>query len=209
MDGINVMDFSFREGVGPVDLEVIMPMVLPLLKNKRTCIQAGGCFGVWPVYLAGLFERVITFEPEPTNFRCLKDNTAHLQNVQCVNAALWSGPGSVGMGLDRKMHNNSGAYFIRLGKGQIPTVTIDGLNAENVDLLSLDIEGAEYDALLGAVETIARCQPVILLEDKGHSKRFLRGSPPAPADAIALCGQWGYGVVGRPTEWDVVLVHGA
>jgi hypothetical protein len=69
MSGINVMDFPFR--VGMVDLDPIMAVVNPLLSRKRTCIQAGGCFGVWPVYFSSMFESVITFEPEPVNYKCL------------------------------------------------------------------------------------------------------------------------------------------
>lgn len=199
MSGINVMDFPFR--VGMVDLDPIMAVVDPLLKQKRTCIQAGGCFGVWPVHFAGMFQSVITFEPEPVNYKCLVQNTAHLTNVRCLNAALWSNATErVGLCLDRKMHNNSGAYFVA-GVGKIPTATIDDLNVTDCDLLALDIEGAEYPAILGGAETIKRCRPVVVLEDKGHDARFKRGSP-----IELLCCEFGYREVDRPTPWDIVLV---
>ncbi|MCA9570942.1 MAG: FkbM family methyltransferase, partial [Myxococcales bacterium] len=35
----------------------------------------------------------------------------------------------------------------------------------HVSILQLDVEGHEYPALLGAMETIARCRPLIILED--------------------------------------------
>jgi FkbM family methyltransferase len=211
MSGINVMDFPFR--VGMVDLDPIMAVDNPLLKQKRTCIQAGGCYGVWPVYYAGMFQSVITIEPEPVNYKCLVQNTSHLPNVRCINAALWSGVETVGMGLPKRMHNNSGAYYIEIGKGKIPAVSIDSFAYESgvwpsfnsglfdVDLLALDVEGAEYPALVGAVETIERDRPVIILEDKGHDTRYGGNSA-----VEFLCCDLGYRVVDRPTPWDVVLV---
>jgi FkbM family methyltransferase len=199
MSGINVMDFPFR--VGMVDLDPIMAVVNPLLKQRRTCIQAGGCFGVWPVYFAGMFQSVITFEPEPVNYKCMVQNTSHLNNVRCVHAALWSGVETVGMGLPPRMHNNSGAYYIEIGKGKTPAVSIDSLEAKDVDLLALDVEGAEYPALVGAVETIERDHPVIVIEQKGHDSRYGGNSA-----VEFLCCDLGYREVAWPTPWDVVLV---
>ena len=43
---------------------------------------------------------------------------------------------------------------------------------DDVDLLQLDIEGFEHQAILGAAETIDRCSPVIVLELKGLGKRY-------------------------------------
>jgi FkbM family methyltransferase len=192
------MDFPFRKG--PVDLDAILPMVTPLLARRRTCIQAGGCVGVWPLLLAPIFERVITFEPEPVNFRCLRENTAGVANIQSIHAALWStSTDRVQMGLDDKYYNNCGAYFVRVSDEGIRTMRIDDLNETDVDLLCLDVEGAEYDAILGAADTLARCSPVIAMEDKAHHERFQRGSP------VELLCEMGYRVTGRPTPWDVVL----
>ena len=47
---------------------------------------------------------------------------------------------------------------------QIETVTIDSLNLLDVVLIKLDIEGMEYQALNGAVETIKHSQPLIAFE---------------------------------------------
>lgn len=191
------MDFPFRKG--PVDLDAILPMVLSALTGKRTCIQAGGCVGVWPLMLAQIFERVITFEPEIINFRCMRENVAGVANIEIFHAALWStATETMKMGLDEKYHNNCGAYFVELG-GDIHTATIDSLGLDDVDLLALDIEGAEYDALMGGADTIARCRPLIVLEDKGHNERF------GGKNAVALCKEMGYREIGRPTPWDVVL----
>jgi hypothetical protein len=42
-------------------------------------------------------------------------------------------------------------------------ITLDSLELPRLDVLKLDIEGAECDALLGARETLVRCRPRLLL----------------------------------------------
>jgi len=44
--------------------------------------------------------------------------------------------------------------------------TIDSFEFDAVDLIKLDIQGAEYAAVVGARETIQRHRPVIMLEQK-------------------------------------------
>jgi len=42
---------------------------------------------------------------------------------------------------------------------------IDDLNLSICDLIHLDIEGFEKFAILGAIDTIVKCKPVIVIED--------------------------------------------
>lgn len=42
--------------------------------------------------------------------------------------------------------------------------TLDSYNFENVDAIKIDCEGYEYPILQGALQTIARCRPVVQLE---------------------------------------------
>lgn len=50
------------------------------------------------------------------------------------------------------------------GKVECKQITIDLLAITDLDALFLDIEGYEPQALLGASETIKRCQPIIHVE---------------------------------------------
>jgi FkbM family methyltransferase len=143
--------------------------VVSKCKQQRTCLQAGGNIGIFPAALSRKFQTVYTFELDPDNFAALRMNLNHIDNIVYRNAALTDFHGSVGV--DRIKPNNIGAHQVK-ADGDIPTVMIDDLGLEDLDLLWLDIEGSEHQALLGATKTIHACSPVIVLELKGLALRY-------------------------------------
>ena len=196
----HTIDWPFTHG--SIDVDSALTMMEPRLKGKRTCIQAGGAIGIWPLRLAQYFENVYTFEPEPTNYECLIQNTAGVENITCEQAALGDSTDPIHMALDSKMQGHCGAWQVRKD-GTIPMIKIDDLNVQNVDLIYLDIEGYEYYALQGAAETIQRDKPVIGLEDKG-----LHGHFDHKLHAVKLLTRkMGYRILGRPQSTDVILIH--
>lgn len=143
---------------------------LPFVKRFDVCIQAGGNVGVWPRLLATKFHTVYTFEPDPVNFNYLALNVPAL-NVVKLNAALGSGNRLITTVLPDHETDNIGAYQVEAG-GYVPTFEIDQLALEACDLIILDIEGSELDAIHGGMDTIDRFKPVIHLEDKGLSEKY-------------------------------------
>lgn len=140
---------------------------LALCNAKNVVVQAGGNCGMWPRYLAKHFETVYTFEPDLTNFLCLNLNVPDT-NVIRLQAALGDKPRGISM---IHVPDNIGAH--RVGsKGTIPVMRIDDMRLPACDLIQLDIEGYEVHALRGAVHTIDNFKPVIMLEDKGHHKKY-------------------------------------
>lgn len=133
------------------------------LKRRRACIQAGGNFGLFPKRLAAYFERVHTFEPEKENYRCLVANLEGVSNVIHGRAALGARQGRVGL---KGQASNAGAWEVT-PKGNIPMIALDSLALDDCDLIYLDIEGYEIEALKGARETLTRCWPHVVVEDKG------------------------------------------
>lgn len=128
-------------------------------KNRKVVIQAGGNCGFYPKQYADLFETVYTFEPDWLNFYCLNLNVPNsnvIKNQSCL-------------GNEHKLVNlnikevNRGKNYVN-GNGIYPVYKIDDLNLENCSAIQLDIEGFEYYALLGAVNTINKFKPVIVLE---------------------------------------------
>ena len=158
-----------REGniITPSELYEI-PRILTYCKRKGTVIQAGGNVGLWPKELSKHFSRVITFEADPLNYRCLDLNCDGNQKIEHYNKALAESCGKVGVKRDIK---NCGAHQIVDGK-DIEAVTIDSLNVSECDLIQLDIEGYELNALRGAEATISKFKPVICLEIKGLGEAY-------------------------------------
>jgi len=136
-------------------------------KNKSVVVEAGGNAGFYVKQYAEIFKTVYTFEPDNLNFYCLSNNVKE-KNVVKFQACL---------GSERKLieltssSRNIGAYSIHANvQGFIPTLLIDDLNLHVCDLIHLDIEGFEYYALKGALETIKRTKPVIALEWMNHGE---------------------------------------
>lgn len=159
---------------------------ISLCSGFKVAVQAGGNVGVWPKYLAGVFETVYTAEPDPDNFACLCANVpdANVIKLQCGFGFDVDGPMAL-MRHSSHMDNCGAAFLSRGDVGgatvcRFPVLRVDDFNLDDCDLLALDIEGMEYHALRGAEDLIQQNHPVILLEQKGHEARY-----GATADDIA------------------------
>jgi len=137
--------------------------------NRRVVVQAGGHCGLFIRPYSKLFETVYTFEPTPINFYCLVLN-APAPNVIKMQACVGDSHKLVAM--KKIKEDNTSVSRVSSKKGGYPTVMIDDLALDVCDLIHLDIEGYEFFALKGAIETIKRCKPVIVLEWLGYSSLF-------------------------------------
>jgi len=128
--------------------------------NKRVVVQAGGNVGFYVKQYAELFETVYTFEPEPILFHCLNLNIVS-ENVHKFQACLGDNNDFLSVG---RYLSDVGSTHVT-GGGNIPTYKIDDLKLEICDVIQLDVEGYEYNILKGAIDTIKRCKPIIVIED--------------------------------------------
>lgn len=124
-------------------------------------MQAGGSWGYWPYQLAKIFDTVYTFEPDPVSFDCLAENCKNVSNIIKFQACL--GPEMPPVGLRTEKEDNRGTTRV-FGPGQYPVLTIDSFMLQWCDLLYLDVEGSEENALMGASQTITKYKPVIAFE---------------------------------------------
>lgn len=158
-----------------------LQQVYPHIKRFDVAVQAGGNCGIWPKALGNRFGLVYTFEPDPVNFRCLCAN-APAENVFKFNAALGAAHRGVSLVL---RPDNVGSHHVG-DAGPIPMLTIDDLSLTACDLICLDVEGYEMDVLKGAMQTINRFRPTIVIEDvsglehvagvgKGQTAAWLEG----------------------------------
>lgn len=143
-------------------------MTVAAAPHHGLCIQAGGHVGLWPLNLAESFDRVLTFEPDPALFECLKRNTAKATNIVAKSSALGAAPGAANLRTDKK----AGSWAIDpAGTVPVAMTTIDAeleaLGWPRCDAIVLDIEGHEVEALKGAAETLRRFSPVLHVEELG------------------------------------------
>lgn len=139
-------------------------------------LDIGGNVGIFAKDFASRFEQVVTFEPIPGIRACLERNVP--SNVAVQPYAVADAPGELIM---HQLVKGSGGSFIanhpevatptnEPPKGEraitVEVRTIDSFDYDAVGLIKLDIQGAEYLALKGARDTILRCHPVVLMEEK-------------------------------------------
>lgn len=149
---------------GQMNSTEIADKVLPYVTRRGTMIQAGGNCGFLLSRFVEHFDTVYTFEPDPINFYCLNQNVtaSHVIKMQCC-LGKESTPVSVQQ-LDRpgRLRDTGGVHI--KGTGVTPTIVIDSLNLPACDLIQLDVEGYELNALLGAMKTIEKYKPILCIE---------------------------------------------
>ena len=118
--------------------------------------------------LVGPWGRVYAFEPQRKIYRELHHNLA----LNGVNNAVIL-PYAVGAGETRIIEmnpatsGNEGGTGVGHGGDRAELRALDSFGFERVSLLKIDVEGYENEVLDGAVDTIRRNRPVIILEIAG------------------------------------------
>jgi len=138
--------------------------IVSLAKNRpgELCLDIGANIGCISQALLDAGCSVEAFEPQPAVFELLVKNTP---GATCHNIALGSTAGTAKMPLvDYSKKGNFGGLGIGSGNLEVEVRTLDSFEYTNVGLIKLDVEGFEEEVLRGAVETIARCKPIIYLE---------------------------------------------
>lgn len=140
---------------------------LKYVKNKNTIVQAGGNCGLYARFYGNYFDTIYTFEPDPSNFSCLKLNCQD-EKYKIYNVALGETSGKAVLQFPKKKFKNAGIWQVVLDDcGDVEVITIDSLDLQTCDLIHLDVETFEPYVLKGAINTITKFRPVIILE-AGH-----------------------------------------
>jgi FkbM family methyltransferase len=134
--------------------------IRPYLRNTNVMVQAGGNCGLVVKPFADIFKQIYTFEPDPVNFYCLNLNLP-FTNVNKIQACL--GHMHEMVDLANPFTDDVGGYHVAPGT-VIPTLKIDDLELVECDLIMLDMEGYEFNALKGGEETIKKHRPILCVE---------------------------------------------
>ena len=135
--------------------------------SRRTVIDCGAHVGIFTRRFARDFDRVIAVEP--TNGDYLELNTAHLDNVTRVYAALSNREGSAWLDTHNPCASGDWSVVDYPTEWPCQVTTIDSLNASEVDYIKVDTQGLEREVLEGGANTIKLWRPVLHVEtrDKG------------------------------------------
>lgn len=152
------------------DLKVLL--LSSLVGQYRLAVDGGAHIGGWTEVLSRAFEKVISFEPASDTFALLKAYVGRLPNVELRQEALLAVDCPVRM-VDRKGTNALTArYALPDNAGDCKAIALDNLNLPVLDFLKLDLEGGEPLALVGALHTLKRCRPFVVVEEFGFSYRY-------------------------------------
>lgn len=140
------------------------------LAPDAVVVDGGAHVGVLTVLAASLCPegRVFAFEPAPDSHAHLVANLAAngATNATAEACALYDRDGEVT--LDVSVAYPAGAHVAESGGAAVPAVRLDtwasGRGLTRLDLVKLDVEGAELAALAGAEQTIRRLRPVVVVE---------------------------------------------
>ncbi len=169
--------------VGEVEYHLV-DCLLKGLKDDFIMLDVGGHHGVYSLIFAyemkkrGLRGVIHTFEPHPDNFALLQHNIQ--QNDLCDFVVMHNKGVSNFSGVQNlcfHTEDNSGNFLADKDihttvqehdylQHQVEVVRLDDLldTVDHVDLLKLDIQGGEPNALIGAEQIISRDRPKIAVE---------------------------------------------
>ncbi len=165
-----------------------------LAKRPVTIVDAGANIGLASAYFASRYPdaRILAVEPEAQNYDLLLKNTAPYPNIQAVRAALWSESGVIGV-----VDSGTGAWGFRtealtdaMAANSVRAATLDELldehDFDHVDLLKVDIEGAEVEVFADTSAWIDRVNVVVAeLHERyrtGCLRNFYNGTPGFPVE---------------------------
>ena len=164
---------------GPIrDWQDNSQKILDQVITKGLVVQAGGNCGMYPRFYGNYFTEVYTFEPEPLSYKCL-DHNLQDSKYKKFRAALGHKNNKVSVKVTGR--RNNGTHRIEQHERQegdllVDQVTIDSLELPRCDLIHLDIEGMEDKAVEGAMQTIDKFFPVVVLERaRGNARLKKRG----------------------------------
>lgn len=115
-------------------------------------------------FFSGL-DRIFAIEPDRRNFKKLQKFAEEAKaDIVPVNAAAWreSAYGEfVESGNRNSSVSSTASYQHKTADTEL--IAIDSLGVRNADYIKYDVEGAEYEALIGADKTVLSSFPVLLV----------------------------------------------
>jgi FkbM family methyltransferase len=152
--------------------EVELHLLEFLCQRHRDAIDVGANDGSYVHYLRRHARRVIAFEPMPTFARMLRRKFRRGVIVESV--ALSDAAGTVSLCMPvvdgavvtgcSTISSAASAVYPAHRAIEVPMDRLDNVYGGDVGFIKIDVEGHQQAVLDGAVETIRRCRPRMLVE---------------------------------------------
>ena len=122
------------------------------------------------------FEKIIAFEPNPEVFKMIPES------IEKYNVGLGDQTETRNLILpDNGLNLAAHGSVTRYGKGvktfAVNIKTLDSYNFTNIDFVKIDVEHFELQVCKGAENTLKRCMPTVMFENKRNEasdcKHFL------------------------------------
>lgn len=171
----------------------------PEFRQFRHAVDIGANVGLWTRVMAACFDRVTAFEPNPECWEAFWLNVPERQGfvdrfasidqdrrIKLHPLALGAEAGEVRLFTKRRS-----TAFTRVkddGDTAVEQRTLDSFDLHDVDFIKIDVEGWEHNVVKGGVETIRRCKPVMIVEQKPNNAE-LHGLK--QFGAVNLLKKWG------------------
>jgi len=143
-------------------------------------LDIGAHTGTYSISLSPYVKSVYAFEPQKMTYYALCGSVAlsNVNNIECIRCGLGS-PEQIGTQTLNIISPDGGGSSIlarnqqTLTTEEIKVATLDSFNLDNIGFIKMDIEDNEYNALLGATETLKRSNnPRILFECNGNNEKL-------------------------------------
>lgn len=176
----------------------------------RTIIDAGANIGLSSVFFARRYPSatVVAMEPETSNFELLQKNVASYRGIVPLQAALWSrdatldvtDPGTGKWGYQVTDRSDGGQPVVQRVNALTVGTVMERAGFDRVDILKLDIEGAEKEVLDASSGWIDKVGLIVAeLHDRfrpGCSRSFYNAT-----NGFDMEGRRGEHVFVRRTSW--------
>jgi FkbM family methyltransferase len=149
------------------------------VSGNDTIVDAGANEGLYTVLFSKMCKNVIAIEPNP--FLATSIKKMGLKNVEVLALALSDKPGSALLHIPhtKKMplygwatiYKESLPECDRIETIRVPTKPLDDIVNTKVDLVKIDVEGAEELVIKGCKELIKRYYPNFLIEVKIKNRK--------------------------------------
>jgi FkbM family methyltransferase len=172
----------------PVFRQVFLDLEYEFLKgskDSKIIIDAGANIGMFTKFLNPIFpnSKFICIEPEPSNFDVLKRNIGNNNNVSLLQKALWNDDKGVTININPKYGEWGATTSNTKETGtKIESITMEQLlnkfDIKEVDILKIDIEGAENSLFQGDLNWMKKTKTIIIelhdFMDNGSSNNFFK-----------------------------------